>query len=44
VGGFDGGEGGVSAMSGYYFMGTHSYREPADTLLNLNPIPRFVDI
>jgi hypothetical protein len=44
-GGFDGGEGGgVSAMSGFYFMGIHLYQEPADTLLNLNPIPRSVDI
>jgi hypothetical protein len=23
--------GGVFAMSGFYFMGTHSYQEPADT-------------
>jgi hypothetical protein len=36
--------GGVFPMSGFYFMGTQSYREPADTLLNLNPIPRSVDI
>jgi hypothetical protein len=33
----------VYAMSGFYFMGTHWYREPADTSLNLNSITRSVD-
>jgi hypothetical protein len=39
------GEGGcVYAKSGFYFMGIHRYRLPADTSLNLNSITRFVDI
>jgi hypothetical protein len=31
-------------MFGFYFMGTHRYRLPADTLLNLNSTIRSVDI
>jgi hypothetical protein len=43
-GGLMGEWGGVYAMSGFYFMGTHWYRLPTDTSLNLNPITRSVDI
>jgi hypothetical protein len=31
-------------MSSFYFIGTHRYRLPADTSLNLNSITRSVDI
>jgi hypothetical protein len=37
-------DGGGDTMSGFYFMGTHWYREPADTSLNLNSITRSIDI
>jgi hypothetical protein len=43
-GGLMGEGGGVYAMSGFYFMGIHWYREPAATSLNLNSITRSVDI
>jgi hypothetical protein len=43
-GGLMGEEGGIYAMSGFYFMDTHWYRKPADTSLNLNSITRSVDI
>jgi hypothetical protein len=36
--------GGVYAMSGFYFMGTHWYWLPADTSLNLNSVTRSIDI
>jgi hypothetical protein len=36
--------GGVYAKSTFYFMGTHRYRLPADTSLNLNSITGSVDI
>jgi hypothetical protein len=37
-GGGEGRGGGVYAMSAFYFMGTHWYRLPANTSLNLNSI------
>jgi hypothetical protein len=43
-GGLMGEGGGVYAMSGFYFMGTHWYRLLADMSLNLNSITRSVDI
>jgi hypothetical protein len=44
VWGFDGGGGGVYAMSSFHFMDTHRYRLLTDTSLNLNSITRSIDI
>jgi hypothetical protein len=44
VGRARGAGGDLYVMSSFYFMGTHWYRLPADTSLNLNSVTRSIDI